>query len=229
PDLIITYGMGNPETDVNRKISEAGIPIAISIDHLETSPLARANWIKFVAAFFEKGELADSIVNEIEKKYTDLKAMANPLSSAKSAPKPKVLTEIKLNDTWFVPGGKSFMAELLNDAGADYIWRDNEKTGSLTLSYEEVYLKALEADYWLNLSNWNSLKDCNAQDERNINFKAFKNKNLYNNNAILNKEGGNAYWETGLISPDEILADLIKIFHPDLLPEHKLKYYKKLN
>jgi iron complex transport system substrate-binding protein len=224
PDLIIGYGMGNPETDLNQKVRSAGIPMAISLDHLETSALSRAQWLKFVASFFEKDKAADSILLSIETKYAQLKQIA---ATAKT--KPKVLTEIKLSDAWFVPGGKSFMAGLLNDANTDYIWKDNDKTGSLALSYEEVYAKALDADYWLNLSSWNSLNDCAAQDERNKNFKAYKEKKLFNNNALMNAEGGNAYWETGLISPDEILADLVKIFHPELLPDHQLKYYQRLN
>lgn len=224
PDLILTFGTGNIESDISKKIIEAGIPVAVCLDHLETSSLNRASWLKFIAAFFEKDSLADVAVTKIKNEYAKLCTLAKQAKL-----KPKVFTEIKYSESWFVPGGKSFMSELLNDAGADYIWKDNDKTGSLALSYEEVCLKAAQADYWINLSAWNSLNDCIKQDARNKIFKAYKNGNLYNNNAIINADGGNAYWETGIIHPNIILADLIKIFHPELMPQKELTYYKKLN
>jgi iron complex transport system substrate-binding protein len=223
PELIITYGMGNPEKDMNQKITQAGIPVAISVEHLETSPLAGAEWIKFIACFFNEEKQADSIFKDIAKRYMDLKNLTANLTA-----KPSVLTEMKYGDTWFVPGGKSFMAQLLNDAGANYLWKDNDKSGSLQLNFEEVYNKAINTDYWLNLLLCKSKKDIAAQDKRYTELKAFKTGQLYNNNAFVNNKGGNAYWETGLMSPDEVLADMIFIFHPELLPGHQLKYYKKL-
>lgn len=223
PELIISFGMGNPEKDMNRKIVDAGIPVAISTDHLETSPLARAEWMKFVAAFFNAEQKADSVFNDTEKKYKELVAL-----TANVKDKPTVLTELKYGDTWFVPGGKSFMAELLKDAGASYMWSDNEQAGSLQLSFEEVFRKASPADYWLNLFFCNTKNDMLAQDKRYAEFNALKKGRLYNNNAMANGKGYNAYWETGLICPNEVLADLIFIFHPELLPGHELKYYKKL-
>ncbi|MFL5753870.1 MAG: ABC transporter substrate-binding protein [Bacteroidia bacterium] len=223
PELIISFGMGNPEKDMNKKIVDAGIPVAISIDHLETSPLARAEWMKFVALFFNAEQKADSVFNDIKKKYAELERLTAGVKY-----RPTVLTELKYGDTWFVPGGKSFMAALLSDAGADYTWKDDGQAGSLQLSFEEVYKKASGSEYWLNLLFCNSKKDVVAQDKRYADFAAYKNNKLYNNNAVANAKGFNAYWETGLISPNEVLADLISIFHPELLPGHKLKYYKRL-
>ena len=223
PELIITCGMGNPDKDINQQIIHSGIPIAISVEHLETSPLAGAEWIKFFACFFNAEKKADSIFDNIVKRYTDLTRQTEKLTN-----RPSVLTEMKYGDTWFVPGGKSFMAEMLKDAGANYIWKDDENFGSLQLSVEEVFNKSINTDYWLNLLFCNTKKDIESQDNRYTEIKAFKTGKLYNNNARLNKKGGNAYWETGLMSPDEVLADMIFIFHSDLLPEHQLKYYQQL-
>ncbi len=224
PDLIFTYGTGNIENDIDRRLIDGRIPVAISVDHYENSPLARASWLRFVSVFFEKEDLADSLIYQTEKKYNELKNL-----TANIKQKPSVLTEVKYNDTWYVPGGKSFMSLLLKDAGANYFWQNDTNSGSLALSYEDVFLKAAETDYWINVHHWNNLEDCLKQDERNKSFKAFRDRNLYNNNALTTGEDGNAYWETGLISPDEILMDLIKIFHPEILPDHQLKYYRKLN
>lgn len=225
PELILTFGMGDPRTDVNSKILNSNIPVAISLDHLEEHPLARAEWIKFIAYFFDKEQLADSLFNVTVKNYNTLMQMCDTLHS-----KPSVLTEIKYADAWYVPGGKSFMSNLIADAGGMYLWKDEEKSGSIPLSFEQVYTKAKDADYWINLFiNINSKKDLLAFDERYHLFKAFQSGNLFNNTRVVNSKGYSNYWETGMTNPDELLKDLIKILHPQLLPDYQLKYYKKIN
>jgi iron complex transport system substrate-binding protein len=224
PDLVLTFGMGNPKKDVSEKILNSGIPVAISLDHLEETPLARAEWIKFIAAFFDKESLADSLFRETEQNYRALMTITDTVKY-----KPKVLTEIKYGDAWYVPGGNSFMSHFLKDAGADYIWKDENRTGSIPLSFEAVYTKAKDAEFWVNLFiNLNSKKELLSYDERYEMFSAFKKGNLYNNNRIANAKGYSDYWENGMSNPDELLKDLIFIFHPSLIPNHRLKYYKKI-
>lgn len=225
PGLLLTYGMGNPKDDVNEKILSSKIPVAVTLDHLEEHPLARAEWIKFIAAFFDKSDLADSLFLITENKYVQLKKLTDSIRQ-----KPSVLTEIKYADAWYVPGGKSFMAHLLRDAGSEYLWKDENQTGSLALNFEQVFEKAGAADYWLNLFvNINTKKDLLAFDERYALFKAFKSGQLYNNILHANEKGYSIYWADGMTNPDELLADLIAIFHPQLLPQHQLKYYKKID
>lgn len=224
PELLLMFGMGDPKKDADEKIINSGIPVAITLDHLEEHPLARAEWIKFIAAFFDKGKVADSLFNLTERNYSDLKKMADTVKY-----KPTVLTEIKYADAWHVPGGNSFMAHFLKDAGADYIWKNENKFGSIALNFEEVFIKAKDADFWLNFFiNVNSKKDLLSFDERYNLFKPYKTGNLYNNTNRVNTKGYSDYYERGLSNPDELLKDFIKIFHPHLLPEHQLKYYKKI-
>jgi iron complex transport system substrate-binding protein len=224
PELLLMFGMGNPKKDADEKIINSGIPVAITLDHLEEHPLARAEWIKFIAAFFGKEKEADSLFTITEKNYNDLKKLADTVNY-----KPTVLTEIKYADAWHVPGGNSFMAHFLKDAGADYIWKNENKSGSIALNFEEVFTKAKDADFWLNFFiNINSKKDLLSFDERYNLFKPFKTGNLYNNTRRVNAKGYSDYYEGGLSNPDELLKDFIRIFHPDLLPHHELKYYKKI-
>lgn len=224
PELLLMFGMGNPKKDANEKIVNSGIPIAITLDHLEEHPLARAEWIKFIAAFFGKEKLADSLFNITEQNYLQLKQVTDTVKY-----KPTVLTEIKYADAWYVPGGNSFMAHFLKDAGADYIWKNEQKSGSIALNFEEVYMKAKDADFWLNLFiNVNSKKDLVSFDERYNLFKPYKTGNLYNNTRRTNGKGYSDYYENGMSKPDELLKDFIKIFHPNLLPQYQLKYYKKI-
>lgn len=223
PDLFLTFGMGSPKDDVDKKLVQSTIPIAVSIDHLEETPLARAEWIKFYAYFFNKETLADSLFKITEQKYNELKNIA--LQTTK---KPSVLTEIKYGDAWYIPAGKSFIAHLIEDAGGDYFWKEDTKTGSSAQSFETVYAKAKDCDIWINLYNLNSKKELLSYDERYGLFKACQNNQLYNNNKIQNSLGYSNYWETGITHPEDVLSDLIAIFSPTLMPNHEFNYYKKL-
>jgi iron complex transport system substrate-binding protein len=127
-----------------------------------------------------------------------------------------------------MPAGKSYVAKYLSDAGGKYLWSDDKSAGSLPLSFEVVLERAANADYWLNFSqSWQSLKDVVAEDSRYADFQAVKTGNLYNNNTRVNDSGGNDYWEGGISNPDIVLSDLIKILHPEILPNHQLFYYRK--
>jgi iron complex transport system substrate-binding protein len=126
PDILFNFGMGEGEKDRDKKLEQTGIPIAISVDHLEASPLARAEWIKFFAVFVGKELQADSIFEGVEKNYYELKAIADVTTK-----RPTVFNEIKYSDSWYMPGGKSYVAQLLNDAAADYLWKNDDRAGSL--------------------------------------------------------------------------------------------------
>jgi len=223
PDLMLTFGMGNPKSDVDDKLIQANLPVAISLDHLEETPLARYEWIKFVACFVDKEEMADSLFTAAEKRYNELKKLV-----ANKEKKPTVLTEMKYGDVWYVPAGNSYMSHLIADAGADYLWKENQNEGSTPLSFEAVYAKAKDCDYWINTYNMNSKKELLSHDERYGLFKAFKDGKIYNNNQIQNDKGYSDYWEQGIIRPDVVLADLISIFYPEVLPNHQFSFYKKI-
>lgn len=223
PDLLLTFGMGNPKNDIDTKLLQANIPIAISLDHLEETPLARFEWLKFFACFYDKESYADSLFKVTEVNYNAIKSLTQ-----KATTKPTVLTEMKYGDVWHVPGGKSFISHLIADAGGNYLWADNNKTGSLPQSFENVYAKAKDCDFWINTYNINSKKELVSYDERYALFKAFKEDKIYNNNKTQNSKGFSNYWENGVSNPDYVLADLIYIFHPELMKEYRFMFYKKV-
>lgn len=225
PDVVFTFGMGEGDKDRDKRFDQTRIPMAISVDHLEESPLARAEWIKFFAAFVNRSAQADSIFNLVEQNYENLRSIA-----AKTTRRPTVFSELKYSDFWYMPGGKSYVACLLKDAGADYLWRDDPNTGSLPLSFEQVFAKAGPADYWINLSTLKTKKELLGFESRYAEFKAFKTGNLYNNTRYTNSKGYSNYWETGMIYPDRILSDLVQIFHPGLKDElhSELYYYERI-
>lgn len=223
PDLIITYGSGVPEYDAHPLLIEAGLKTVIDAEWLETSPLGRAEWAKFIALFFNKEAIAEVNFLATADRYTQLAQLAATAES-----KPTVFTASDYQGTWFMPGGNSFAAAFLKDAGADFLWANDPSTGSLPLAFESVYDAANAADHWINVGYYFSLDEIVAADARYADFAAFQNGNVWNNDARMGPTGGNDYYESAVIHPDDVLADLISIFHPELLPDHELVYYRQL-
>ncbi len=126
-----------------------------------------------------------------------------------------------------MPGGESYTAILLRDAGADYVWADDESTGTLYLDFETVFDEAQDAEYWMNIWGHASQEAMLSVDERFGDFRAFEEGRLYAYDAR-GSDFSTEYWETGVAHPDVILQDLITIFHPDLMPDHDLYYYRQL-
>ena len=222
PDLIFTYLPPKGISQLEEIFKNKSI-FAYTLDQDEASPLGRAEWILFVAAFFNQEKQASIFFNEMAQRYMLLKKQiqANSLH-------PSVFTGIKYGDTWYMPAGNSYLANLIADAGGNYIWKKDGHTGSLNLNWEEVYQKASQADFWIHVSSFSTLHEVESADPRYANFKAFKMKNIFNNIARVNADGGNDYWEAGMLNPDLLLADLINIFHPELKENHRLLYYKKI-
>jgi len=222
PELIFTYATGGFR-DLHPKLLEAGLKVAVCGEYVESHPLGRAEWIKFIGLFFEREAQAEQIFNAIEKRYLKLAALTRNVTY-----RPTVITNVPRNGYWGVSGGNSFVSRFLEDAGAEYIWRDLKKNGAVPMAVELVYDRGLNADFWLNTWVWTTLEQARQADPRYRTFKALQQGHLFNQNRRVNAKGGNDFWETGIIEPEVILADLIHIFHPELLPEHKFVYYQKL-
>ena len=111
---------------------------------METSALGRAEWMRFYGLLFGQTQKADSLFAEVEKNYNELKALVAPLSYA-----PSVISELKNGSAWYVPGGKSTSARIYADAGANYVFADDEHSGSVPLAFETVFDKGQNADFWL--------------------------------------------------------------------------------
>jgi iron complex transport system substrate-binding protein len=218
-------GSGVPEYDAHPVLIEAGVPVAINAEWVENAPLGRAEWLMFTAAFFNAEAAANEVFADVVSTY---EAMTTLAADVPEAERPTVFAGTPWEDTWYMPGGASYVAQFLADAGANYLWADDDSTGSLYLDFETVLATAQDGDYWVNAGSFTSLDEMLAADERYAQFAAFENDRVYNNNAIINANGGNDYWESGVMRPDLILADLVAIFHPDLLPDHEFVYYQHL-
>jgi iron complex transport system substrate-binding protein len=223
PDIIFFYDFGPSTAAVVQRLEDLGLKVIRVAEFMEESPLGKAEWIKFFGAVYNKMNLADSIFNVIESSYLELISL-----DENSISKPMVFTGLPWKGEWYQPGGASFQAKYFEDAGADYIWSENTSTSGITVDREVIYEKAIQADFWLHPSNALTMTEITNDDERFAHFESFKQGRVYNNNARLNENMGNDYWESGLLNPHLILKDLMFIFHPELYPDHQLHYYRKL-
>ncbi len=223
PEIILAYGVGAEAAAWLDRLRVLGMNVVIIGEYLEGSPLAQAEWVKFVAHFFDKQDMAAEKFSEMERKYLELTAMA-----AASEKKPVVMSGLPWRNSWFVPGGNSLFASLISDAGGRYLWDNDQGRENFPVDIEKVIEQGSTADYWINAGAALSGADILNTDKRLGSIRPFRLNNVYNNNARLNSHSGNDYWESGIVSPHIILKDLIHILHPGLLPGHIPVYYRKL-
>lgn len=197
------------------------IPLIPFFDFYETDPLGRAEWIRFSAAFLGQEKMADSIFGDIVSQYDHFKEIASHATK-----NPSVFSDKYFNGQWYVPGGESYIAKIFEDAGADYIWKNDEHNASFPLDYEVVYSKAYDADYWRIVGSYGEEASYDALAADNglyQHFKAFADKKV-----IWCDAENTAYFEKSSLEPHWVLADFIKAFHPSLLPGYTPHYYKIL-
>lgn len=199
----------------------AGLTIVPNGDFLETHPLGRVEWIKFVGLLTGKENEACQIFDSIKNEYNTLLKLTENVNK-----RPTILSGKQYGGFWNLPGGQSYVSQFFKDAGANYLWADNPSSGGITLDFETVYDQGMEADFWRILVYTDteySYQMLRNEDERYSNFRAFKDKKIIYCNTL-----ETPYFQKGLLEPQVILADYIYIFYPELLPNHKNKYYKLL-
>lgn len=221
PDLLLAEAYNSTDSYVGH-LQRVGVPVVLTLEWMEGSLLARAEWLKFVAAFYDESARADSLFNAVADSYERLKAMASTVEE-----RPTIMSGGNFRGTWYMSSGTGYMGRLFADAGADYRYASDTTAGSLPLTIETVLTEFGDADIWVG-SSAGTLRELAAMDGKHVLFKAYKEGRVYNFNHRTTPEGANDFWETGIVQPDRILADLIYILHPDLLPDHRLFFAEKL-
>jgi iron complex transport system substrate-binding protein len=223
PGFIMT--MTNPDAAFGeyKTLMDAGIPVLPNADWLETTPLGKAEWVKLMGALTDREDAVNKKFDSVTQSYQRLAAIGKAVDV-----KPSVITGMPFKGTWYTPAGGSFIAQFLRDAGASYHWSETNGTGSLALSLETVAPVALTADFWLDAGDADSKKEILALDSRFAAFRAFRSDAIYNYTRQVNAAGSSDYWESGSVNPQWVLADLIRILHPGVLPADTLIYYKQI-
>lgn len=222
-DLVVTVGWPNVPNKNQQRLDELGIAQIVFSDWQESTLLGRMEWVKVVAALTGTLDLANEKFEEIAGIYDSLTQLTKALEN-----RPTVVCNLPYRGSWYVPGGNSYVSNLLYDAGGQYLWADDKGTGGLQLDFETVFAKGLTADYWINPGFSFSLQDVTDKDQRLKDFSAVRNGRVYNSVNKISRNQANDYWESGITNPHLILADMIHILHPELLPDHQMTYYKTL-
>jgi len=217
PDAILL----SPYQDASYgQIAKMDIPIIECADYLEYDPLGRAEWMKFYGELVGKRNEADSLYQAVVNAYNDVKQKASGAETH-----PTVVTEMVISGIWNVPGGQSYMARILTDAGARYLWADDTNTGSLALDFNQVLAVAQNADYWfIKWTNINSLKDLQGAYDLNKEMAAFKNKRVYVCDTDKTR-----FFDRIPFHPEVLLREFAAIMHPELFPDFENQMYHHID
>lgn len=203
------------------KLDKLHIPIIETADYMETSPLGRAEWMKFYGLLFKSEERSDSLFSSIEKEYLALKAEAAKLPQGLS-----ILTERKMGSVWYVPGGKSTMGILLKDANAKYIFADDTHSGSLAYGPERILSKGTQIDVWaFKYFGGKALSKSDLLAE----YEGYKALKTFNQNSIYQVDTSTQpYFELTSFHPEILLREFIILAHPKATQFGKLRFYQHL-
>lgn len=229
PDLVLVSALG-PDDPTVARLRGADIPVIVVADWRETTPLGRAEWIRLFGALYQEDRRAQELFQDRANRYDEIRERV----STEIGPdrRPTVFTNGPWQGQWPVPAGDSYMAQLFADAGARYLWAETEGTGSVFLDLEAVIARAIEADYWVNLNyDWTSRADARRTDPRLSAFSAYRKNNMFHpiKRTRDGVAGANDFWESGVGRPDIVLADLVSIFHQDIVPDHEPVYYRRID
>jgi iron complex transport system substrate-binding protein len=217
-DLVLSFGIGDAKMDDYPLLQRAGQPVMVMSEWMEPHPLGRLEWIKLLGVLLKRESLADSIFAERVARYDSLVRITHKLTT-----KPTVMTGMPQAEIWYGTGGRNYFAQWMRDAGAQYLWDSDTLHGGLTTSFEQELERASNADVWLNPGIWNSRAQA-MHDEPRVNlFKAWRTGKVFQY-----QKPGADFWDEGLTRPDLVLADLIQILHPELMPTYVSTFYEPL-
>lgn len=222
PDAVVTFAVEGANKTIPT-IEKSGIPVLYNGDWTETHPLGKAEWLKFFGVLFNKEQEANLLFDTIVSQYNEAKYLASLTSQ-----KPTVLSGAMFKDVWYLPQGNSWAAQFIKDAHATYLWEDTEGTGSLSLNLESVLVKGQHADFWIGPSQFFSYEQMIKAHSVYQEFDAFKQKKVYTFTSKKGATGGVIYYELAPNRPDWVLQDLIKILHPELMPDYQFHFFEPL-
>ena len=223
PNIYLASSYNQQDEQANRLI-KSGVNLVFNNEWTESTPLARAEWLKFIAAFYNKEQFADSIFAQIEHNYLSASTIAHSVTR-----KPSVMAGGNFKGTWYMPSGGSYMGRLFTDAGAHYFYAsDTTSSASLALNFETVLTNFHDADVWLNAPT-TTLDALHQMDSRHQLFRSAREGRVYAFYRRTLPDGANDFWESAVARPDLVLKDLIWALHPHLLPEYQPTYILQFN
>lgn len=230
PNLVVSYWSVDPNFNSYPALDQAGVKTVVLASHWETSPLAKAEWMKAIALLFNREKDAAEHFDQVAGNYEALTEKARNATQ-----KPVVITLLPARNTWFLYPKKSVTQKFITDAGGVYFWNksgiDEIESENGTTDFEAALQRGVDADYWIidQATPIRKIEGLLSLDNRLSLFKAVQTGEVYNLDKQLDAQGNYAYPIQSSIAPDVVLADLIKILHPELMTDHQLVFYRKFD
>lgn len=221
PDIVITNYISSFE-NVYNTLQTNGIQVIFLDEYLEQDPLEKSSYLKIFGKLLGKEQQAFQLYSQIVDNYTNTKNLA-----AKEQEKPNIISNEMYGSIWYMPGGRTAVARLINDAGGNYILKDNGEDKAVNMSFEEVFSISKNAKIWMNAGNHASKKNMLIANANYSKLKVFNHGKIYGITGR-QKDKTNDFFESGVVRADWVLQDYVKIFHPHLLPKHDLIYMKEI-
>lgn len=226
PDLVLDFATGASIYDDFPRLQSLSFPVVLTAEWLEKSPLAKAEWLKFFGLLFGCEARAESLFVESEKRYLEVQGLVKKMDKNQ---KPTVFTGFPMAGTWYASGGMGYTAQLIRDAGGEYLWDKDTTSSVLILSLEKVFHEAKDADFWLNPGGWRSYTEGFATESRVTMFKAWRQNKVYQYDLTQGPEGGLDFYEGAVVFPEKVLLELVNILHPGIFKDVRYRWYRNLS
>ena len=223
PDVVLAYTVSGAEPPYLSRLRSLGVRVLVLHDHLESHPLARAEYVRLYGSLTGRMAEADSLFEAVCNRYFSLVV-------SDSHEPVRVLMNIPYADSWYIPGGDSYMSRLVRDAGGIILGAEKGNVRSRVVRMEYAYMLSQQADMWLHPGHCSTRHELSEWHHAFPSFGPLINgQPIYNNTLRNNPEGGNDFWESGSVRPDLILKDLRTIFStPQGETADSLVYYFKV-
>lgn len=223
PDICFAFATSGPKPPFVERLQGLGIPVVMVGEYLEEHPLARTEWLRVFGYLAGVGDRADAQYDSIAHRYDSVAQQVIAYSWA-----PQVLLNAPWKEVWYMPGATSYMCRLVRDAGGEVLNGGFQDGESHPVNLEVALALGLKADYWLHPGMATELQPLLDENAFYAQFPAVQQDKVWNNNLQLSPNGGNGFYEHGVLQPDVILGDLIAILHPGTSEEHAFTYYRHL-
>jgi iron complex transport system substrate-binding protein len=223
PELILVSPSKRGGFDV---LKESGMPIMPHMGYQEADPLGQAEWVKVIGILTGHEQEATAYFDKVEARYNELKESVAAQCSKNNNQRPTIFSGDMKGGAWYATGGKSFLAAIFRDAGAQYVLEDNQDAGGVNMDFEAIYAKAADVDFWRISNSFNGVFTYDVLAEQDSRFCDFKAYRLHH--VIYSNMSQTPFYESFPVHPDLVLSDFVSIFYPQLLPDYTPTYYKLL-
>lgn len=223
PDLVLLYGI-TASSPMEGRLRSLGIPYFYVGEYLENDPLGKCEWLAAFGEIVGDAEKGAEVFRRIAGEYNRLKSLV-----PENAEKPKIMLNVPYGDIWYMASCNSPIAAMIEDAGGEYLYKDNWTNKSVPIDMEKAFVLASEADFWLDTGQIASMGRLLSTYPEFAEVRSVCERKVFNNDRRRSAGGGNDFWESGQARPDLVLHDLINIFHPGVLENEELNYYRRLD